>query len=239
MRVGTDTGASVRTSAGGVSTGTGGVSTGTGGVGKGASPQDMVAAVTSGLNGHAATTTSVPTSVPASASISTSISGAVTTPTPDLAPPSSTSGNGRGTDMYNTPTWPAQSHTLNTTSNSNSNSNSKSQNSPPIVPILPLPLPPSDPVIMGGKIQSYGVEKVSTDVNSTLQKGLRNNDTIPLSCSMGPPPLLSTPVKSKSTATADPAAAGDIDGTSTVGFGTDNRNKKGDTVATGGCCVIA
>jgi hypothetical protein len=220
--MGTDTGASVSAGAGGVSTGTGGVGTATGSVGQGSSPQDMVAAVTSGLNGYAATTTSstsnttsVPASIPVPASTSTS--------TP--APASSTYGNGRSTDTYNTPTWPAQSHILSANSNS-----SKSQNSPPIVPILPLPLPPSDPVNMGGK--SYGVEKVSTDVNSTLQKGLGQNDTPPL-------PLLSTPVKSKSTAAADPAIAGDIDGMSAAGFGTDKKNKKNDTVATGGCCIVA
>ena len=215
--MGTDTGASVSTGAGGVSTGTGGVSTGTGSVGQGSTPQDMVAAVTSGLNGYAATTTSNTTSVPAS------IPAATSTSTP--APPSSTYGNGRSTETYNTPTWPAQSHTLNANSNSN-----KSQNSPPIVPILPLPLPPSDPVNVGGK--SYGVDKVSTDVNSTLQKGLGQNDNSPL-------PVFSTPVKSKSTATADPAIAGDIDGMSAAGFGTDKKNKKSDTVATGGCCIIA
>jgi hypothetical protein len=83
---------------------------------------------------------------------------------------------------------------------------------------------------MDGK--SYGVDKVSTDVNSTLQKGLGQNDIPPL-------PLFSTPVKSKSTATADPATADDIDGLSAAGFGTDKKNKKNDTVATGGCCIIA
>jgi hypothetical protein len=217
MGVGTDTGASV-------STGVGGVSTGTGSVGQGSSPQDMVAAVTSGLNGYAATTTSSTsnaTSVPASMPVPAATSTSTSTP----APPSSTYGNGRSTDTYNTPTWPAQSHTLSANSNSN-----KSQNSPPIVPILPLPLPPSDPVNMDGK--SYGVDKVSTDVNSTLQKGLGQNDIPPL-------PLFSTPVKSKSTATADPATADDIDGLSAAGFGTDKKNKKNDTVATGGCCIIA
>ena len=216
-----------------------------GGVGgaKGTPPQDVAAAVTSSLNGYMGNPSSTSTSVP------TSTSTSVPVPDPDV--PTSTYGNGRTKETYSTPSWPAQSHTV----PGNANSSGKNQNSPPEIPLLPLPLPPSDSANSGVKNSntlSSTADRVSTEANSTLQKNLGHADAAidhtvagtssALSNTVPAPSttltLPSTPVKSKSTAAANTSKTSEVEADTTVSS-TDKKNKKNDNVATGGCCIIA
>ena len=224
-----------------------GVSSGGVGVGgaKGTPPQDIAAAVSSSLNGYVG----IPSSTSTTTSVPTSISTSVPVPDPDV--PTSTYGNGRTKETYNTPSWPAQSHTV----SANTNSGGKNQNSPPAIPLLPLPLPPSDTANIGlnnSNNLSSTADRVSTEATSTLQKNLGHADaaidntvagtsstlsnTVPVPSTTLTLP--STPVKSKSTAAANTSKTSEVEADTTVSS-TDKKNKKNDNVATGGCCIIA